>query len=254
VDGTSGNRILRVDSTGTGLIYNASTNTLTTTASYATTANLAETVQGGSQNYVALWNTATSLSRSILYQNGPKLGIGTTGPDYLTHIQSTTGQQVLKVEGTGSANPIFLVEGSQGELFSVTDSISGSLFSVNDKSGLPILDVISDSTILMGNYSAPALNTTVKKYTLALTESLHSILTGSYDSAFVEYYYSTGSYYGGGRFMTAWSGSTTINQTDQFSNGGESPIIECRITGSYADIIVRTIYTNYLIKAIIRSI
>ena len=63
----------------------------------------------------------------------------------------------LIVQGSGSLFPILDIQGSQGELFSVTDSLSGSLSSVNDISGLPILEVFSDDTVKMGTYNAEGL-------------------------------------------------------------------------------------------------
>ena len=61
----------------------------------------------------------------------------------------------LIVQGSGST--ILDVLGSQGELFSVTDSLSGSLFSVNDISGIPIMEVFSDNTIKMGTFNNEAI-------------------------------------------------------------------------------------------------
>jgi hypothetical protein len=61
----------------------------------------------------------------------------------------------LIVNGSGST--VFDVLGSQGQLFSVTDDLSGSLFSVNDISGIPILEVFSDDTIKMGTFGAEAI-------------------------------------------------------------------------------------------------
>lgn len=58
---------------------------------------------------------------------------------------------------TGSGSTIFDVQGSQGQLFSVTDSLIGELFSVNDISGIPIFTVNSDDTINMGTYGAEAI-------------------------------------------------------------------------------------------------
>jgi len=49
------------------------------------------------------------------------------------------------------------VSGVSGSLFLVTDSMSGSLFSVNNVSGLPILEVFSDSRVVAGGYNANAL-------------------------------------------------------------------------------------------------
>ena len=39
------------------------------------------------------------------------------------------------------------VQGSQGQLFSVTDDLSGSIFAVSDISGVPILDVNSSGAV-----------------------------------------------------------------------------------------------------------
>ena len=61
----------------------------------------------------------------------------------------------LIVQGSGSN--IFDVQGSQGQLFSVTDSLSGSLFSVNDISGIPIMEVFSDNTIKLGTFNQEAI-------------------------------------------------------------------------------------------------
>ena len=61
----------------------------------------------------------------------------------------------LIVQGSGSI--ILDIQGSQGELFSVTDSLSGSLFSVNDISGIPIMEVFSDNTIKLGTFNQEAI-------------------------------------------------------------------------------------------------
>ncbi len=63
---------------------------------------------------------------------------------------TTTPNVPLQVYGSGSL--VFDVQGSLGQLFSVTDSLSGSLYSVNDISGLPILEVFSDDRVVMGSY------------------------------------------------------------------------------------------------------
>ena len=54
----------------------------------------------------------------------------------------------------------FSVEGSNGRLFGVTDQVTGSVFSVNDAAGLPIMEVETTSTtdtITMGTYNSNAL-------------------------------------------------------------------------------------------------
>ena len=67
-------------------------------------------------NY-AISNTNQALS---LQPNGGNVGIGTTSP-------------LAKLD----------IQGTQGQLFSVTDDLSGSIFAVADISGVPIFDVNS---------------------------------------------------------------------------------------------------------------
>ena len=50
----------------------------------------------------------------------------------------------LIVEGSGSA--VLDIQGSQGQLFSITDDLTGDIFSVSDISGVPILNVNAGGT------------------------------------------------------------------------------------------------------------
>jgi len=59
----------------------------------------------------------------------------------------------LQVEPSGS----IAFYGNSGSLFGITDSLSGSLMSVNDISGLPILEVFSDDRVVMGTYNKNTL-------------------------------------------------------------------------------------------------
>ena len=47
----------------------------------------------------------------------------------------------------------FTIDGANGRLFSVTDNLSGSLFSVNDIAGLPIIEAFDDNTVVMGAFN-----------------------------------------------------------------------------------------------------
>ena len=60
-----------------------------------------------------------------------------------------TNSHVLQLIGSGSVSGsgLFEIEGSVGTLFSAIDSLSGSLMSVTDASGIPILEVFSDATV-----------------------------------------------------------------------------------------------------------
>jgi hypothetical protein len=50
----------------------------------------------------------------------------------------------------------FSVDGTQGRLFSVTDVLTGTLFSVNNITGLPILEVQDSNTVIAGQYNTNA--------------------------------------------------------------------------------------------------
>jgi hypothetical protein len=93
-------------------------------------------------------------------QTGVKLGnIPTdihpiTGSVFVSSSFSTSSA-AFNVYKSGST--VLDIQGSQGQLFSVVDSLTGSLMSVNDVSGLPILEVFSDDRVVMGTYGNPAL-------------------------------------------------------------------------------------------------
>jgi hypothetical protein len=70
--------------------------------------------------------------------------------------ESDTATPNVPLQVYGSGSLVFDVQGSQGQLFSVTDSLSGSLFSVNDISGLPVLEVFSDDRLVAGSYGTNA--------------------------------------------------------------------------------------------------
>ena len=74
---------------------------------------------------------------------------------YGTNSLVVTGSNV----GIGATNPAgkLDVTGVSGSLLLVTDVMSGSLFSVNNVSGLPILEVFSDDTLIAGGYNTNAL-------------------------------------------------------------------------------------------------
>jgi len=183
------------------------------------------------------------------------VGIGTLIPTYSLDV-SGSSQSIARFRGSGSINPLFAVEGSQGELFSVIDNLSGSLFSVNDISGLPILEVFSDNTTLIGSYVAPSLHTTVR--TTVNTGSgvvIYQVPTSSYDGMFVEYTAKSGSVARVGTIMTTFSGSTTTLLEETSSIGTTTAIsFGSIITGSNFAVSSSATTNGWTVKTIIRSI
>ena len=169
---------------------------------------------------------------------------------------SSSTTNVLTIQGSGSAQPIFTVQGSAGQLFAITDSLSGSLFSVNDISGLPILEVFSDNTILLGDYQAPTLYTTKRVTSIVGNNVIYSLATSSYDGAFFDYVAKSGSNARAGNIMALWSG-TSVNFTETTTTdfGNTSGLaFTAFISGSNLVLSGSTSTANWNIKTIIRSI
>ena len=105
--------------------------------------------------------------------------------------------------------------------------------SVNDVSGLPILEVFSDDRVVLGTYGAPALVITgsnavftgsvvidgafldtVRTGSLATGSTLiYTVNTGSYQAGFFDYYINSGSNFRAGNIMAVF-GAGTYRFTD----------------------------------------
>ena len=80
-----------------------------------------------------IYDARNSLSRLTIVNSG-NVGIGEASP-------------TAKLEIYNSGGTVLNVTGSQGQLFSVTDDLSGSIFAVADISGVPIFDVNSSGLV-----------------------------------------------------------------------------------------------------------
>ena len=125
----------------------------------------------------------------------------------------------IKLETQDSGSVAFT--SNSGSILTLTNSFTGSLFSVGDVSGVPILDVNSDDTVTLGQFSSP-----LKVFTNA---SSHTIISGSSTS--------TGSF---GRLQaTTIAGNSPLNiespnLTGNVGIGATSPATELQI-GDYTD-------------------
>jgi hypothetical protein len=80
----------------------------------------------------------------------------------------------LAINASGSN--VFTVDGTAGRLFSVDDSLSGSLFSVNTAAGLPVIEAFSDNTIRVGQYGKQALFVSQSRVGIGKESALNGIL------------------------------------------------------------------------------
>lgn len=135
---------------------------------------------GTASNQGYIFHTYSHKNLLVLEGTNGRVGIGTTSPSAMLHVTGTISASAYHGDGSsltgiasfpytgsadisgsmqinGSGSTLFDVVGSQGQLFSITDSLTGSLFAVSDVSGLPILEVFSDDTIKMGSFNNEAL-------------------------------------------------------------------------------------------------
>jgi hypothetical protein len=98
----------------------------------------------------------------LLVQNG-NVGIGTLAPTAKLEVvgdSKISGNLTITNYNSGvDALDRFAIDGFNGRLFGVSDSVTGTIFSVNDAAGLPVIEVESNLTdkITMGTYGSNAL-------------------------------------------------------------------------------------------------
>jgi hypothetical protein len=167
--------------------------------------------------YIQAWRSQASSILTLVAGDG-SIGIKTSTPSASLHV---VGNTILSGSaGTGSALLVYKsgstvvdVQGSQGQLFSIVDALSGSLMSVNDISGLPILEVFSDDRVVMGTYGAPGLTVTGSTV----------IASGSF----------SGSFFGNGSGLTNISASSIVGlNLSQIATGSISASVSTG-TGSF---------------------
>jgi len=69
----------------------------------------------------------------------------------------TLGPQTITLNVYPENNGTVSFEGSAGQLFSVTNSLTGSIFSVNDVSGIPSIEVLDTGIVRLAQYSGNVL-------------------------------------------------------------------------------------------------
>ena len=74
-----------------------------------------------------------------------------------TLTQEASGSLTLLGSGSTGRTDLFTVNGNNGTLFSVSDDLSNSLFSVNTIAGLPVIEAFANNTVVMGQYGQNVL-------------------------------------------------------------------------------------------------
>jgi len=200
-------------------------------------------------------NNILTISSSLTTATGSFKVIGTQTITGSLAITGSAGSgSALTVYKSGST--VMSIQGSQGELFSITDSLSGSLFSVSNISGLPILEVFSDNTVLLGDYLDPMLITTKRVTANSGSTLIYSLPTASYDGAFFDYTIKSGSNARAGQLFGTYV-STTASYTDNSTTdiGDTSGFtFGFFISGSNMVLTGSALTSGWTVRTIIRSI
>lgn len=88
----------------------------------------------------------------------PNIGASTDDPKIeFSGADATTGPQTITLRVYPTNNGMISFEGSAGQLFSISNSLTGTLFSVNDVSGIPSLEIQDSGLIKLGQYGGNVL-------------------------------------------------------------------------------------------------
>ena len=84
----------------------------------------------------------------------PSIGSTTTDPRIVfSGANATLGPQNITLQVYPTSNGTLSFEGSAGQLFSITNSLTGTIFSVNDVSGIPSIEVLDSGLVKLAQYS-----------------------------------------------------------------------------------------------------
>ena len=98
--------------------------------------------------------TALSQFSNDLGNYGGWLTQAAANPLYV-NVGGDTMTGPLVITGSTSGQELFAVNGVNGRLFTVSDDLSNSLFSVNTVAGLPVIEAFANNTVNIGPFSAP---------------------------------------------------------------------------------------------------
>ena len=178
----------------------------------------------------------------------PVFQVVATGSSILTGSKFT-------IEKSGST--VFEVIGSEGTLFSIDDDLDGTIFTANDRSGLPVLEVSASGEVYIGKAPQSLYTTAVISSTTAnVSQSLVALSTSSYGGVFVDYTANSGSNARAGSIVSVWNGSSiNFTETTTLDIGDTSNLLmQVAISQSQAQVQSYATTAGYNIKTIIRSI
>ena len=84
----------------------------------------------------------------------PSIGSTTADPQIVfSGADASTAAQNITLKAYPTSSGTLSFEGSAGQLFSITNSLTGTIFSVNDVSGIPSIEVLDTGTVRLAQYN-----------------------------------------------------------------------------------------------------
>ena len=213
-------------------------------------------VSDASTDYVTVSSGSHTFYRGstqvVQINSSGNLGINTTSPLQKLHVLgnllvaagSSTGQHIAQKAYELNSGTLSW-EGSAGQLFSITNNLtSGSIFSVNDVSGIPSIDVNADGTVSIaaygGNLGIGTTNPTSKLHVQGnarITGKLYDFNNGAGSTGQVLQSIGTGISW------TTFSGGATVNNSP---SGTYYPTMSSATSGTFSTAFVSSTVLTFV--------
>lgn len=84
----------------------------------------------------------------------PNIGSSSGDPQLVfSGADASTGPQNITIKAYPQNDGTLSIEGSAGQLFAITNSLTGTLFAVNDVSGIPSIEVFDTGIVRLAQYN-----------------------------------------------------------------------------------------------------
>jgi len=106
---------------------------------------------------------------------------------------ASTGAQTITLNVYPTDNGTLSFEGSAGQLFSITNDLSGTIFSVNDVSGIPSIEVFDDGTVKLAEFGGNVeISKTINLYREIATSQIGDTFAGATDKSYIYFTQASG--------------------------------------------------------------
>ena len=147
----------------------------------------------------------------------PNNGSSTADPKIVfSGADASNGAQNITLQVYPTNNGTVSFEGSAGQLFSITNNLSGTIFSVNDVSGIPSIEVLDTGLVKMAQYSGNVCigYSSDQNYKFACNGVMYGTATSARYADLAENYVSDADYPAGTVLVFGGSAEVTITTTD----------------------------------------